>query len=88
LEWCLYTLPLVVISQKQRIQAHPRSDKMKNPFFVAAHKTIVAKVVGNGDMHSTDKIWGKDLKVPLLKRQNPSSFPLNSINHLRGRSLL
>jgi hypothetical protein len=51
---------------------------MKNPFFVAAHKIIVAKVVGNGDMHNNSKIWGKDSKVSLFKSQNPSSFSLKS----------
>jgi hypothetical protein len=40
---------------------------MKNSFFVAAHNTIVTKVVGNGDMHNTSKIWGKDSKVCLFK---------------------
>jgi hypothetical protein len=37
---------------------------------VAAHKTIVAKVFKNGDMHNPFQISGHDLKV-FLKVESP-----------------
>jgi hypothetical protein len=45
--------------------------------FVAAHKTIVAKFVGNGDMHKPAKYGAKIHNLP-FKTQNPMSFPVKS----------
>jgi hypothetical protein len=42
------TLPLICIHLTKKL---PCIDKIKIHFFMAVHKTIVAKVVGNGDMH-------------------------------------
>jgi hypothetical protein len=56
----------------------PHTDKMGNPFFVAAQKTIVAKVVGNGDMHNPAKYGPKFRKFPFFKSQNPRSIPYKS----------
>jgi hypothetical protein len=49
----------------------PHIDKMGNPFFVAAQKTIVAKVFGNGDVHNPTKYGPKDLKVCFFQKLKP-----------------
>jgi hypothetical protein len=48
-EVSFYTLPLVASSEKPHVRTM-HTDKMENPFFLAAHKPIVAEVVGYGDM--------------------------------------
>jgi hypothetical protein len=70
----------------------PHTCKMENSvFLVVAHITIIAKVVGNRDMHNTAKYGGQDSKVFLFKSQKSktlASFPRNPINLVRGSSFL
>jgi hypothetical protein len=49
-------MPLVVTSQKTHVLPILATNKMENPFFsMANQKTLVTKVVGNGNMHITAK---------------------------------
>jgi hypothetical protein len=69
------TLPLVAASQKSCVWALQHTDKMGNPFFGAAHKTIVAKVVGNGDIHNPAKYGAKNQKFAFSKAKTLAHFP-------------
>jgi hypothetical protein len=66
----LCTLLLVATSQKSCVRAFQHTDKMGNPFFVAAHKTILAKVVGNGDMHNPAK-YGQTIENLPFEKPKP-----------------
>jgi hypothetical protein len=59
-EWYLSApCPWYPPHKKSLIRALSHTDKMESPFFVAAHKNIVAKVVGNGDMQNLTKYRAK-----------------------------
>jgi hypothetical protein len=49
--------------------------KWENPLFVAAHKTIDAKDVGNGDMHNPAKSRGTNQKFAFSKAKTLAQFP-------------
>jgi hypothetical protein len=48
---------------------------MENPFFVAAHKTIAAKVVRDGDMQNPAKCGAKIQKFAFSKAKTLVHFP-------------
>jgi hypothetical protein len=86
-----YTLPLVATSKQSHVRGLVHTGKMKNiVFLVVAHKTRIAKVVGNGDMHNPTKYGPIFESFPFQKPnvQNPSTFSSNPINLIRGSSFL
>jgi hypothetical protein len=61
---------------------------MEFPFFVAAHKNIVAKVVGNGDMQNPAKYGAKIQMFAFSKAKTLAQFPCNPSILVRGSSHL
>jgi hypothetical protein len=61
---------------------------MESPFFVAAHKYVVAKVVGNGDMQNPAKHGANIQKFAFSKAKTLAHFPSNPSKLVRCSSLL
>jgi hypothetical protein len=66
------TLPLICSHLTKNL---PCIDKIKFHFFVAAHKTIVAKAVGNRDMHKPAKYEAKIQNFAFSKAKTLCHFP-------------
>jgi hypothetical protein len=49
--------------------------KWENPLLPAAHKTIDAEDVGNGDMHNPAKYRAKNRKFAFSKEKTLAQFP-------------
>jgi hypothetical protein len=61
---------------------------MESPFFVAAHKNVVAKVVGNGDMQNPAKYRTKIRMFAFSKAKTLAQFPSYPSKLVRGSSHL
>jgi hypothetical protein len=48
---------------------------MESPFFVTAHKNVVAKVIGNGDIQNLANYGAKIQKFAFSKAKTLAHFP-------------